>query len=45
MPKKLSKHESTVTPERGRWVRNGGLANYMNVSKMTVWRKSASFIR
>jgi hypothetical protein len=40
MPKQLSKNLSvvTTTPERSRWIRNGGLANYLNVSKMTVWR-------
>jgi len=32
------KSESKITLERGRWVRNGGLADYLNVSKMTLWR-------
>jgi len=42
MPKKLSKNAAAVlsassSPHR-RWVRNGELANYLGVSKMTLWR-------
>jgi predicted DNA-binding transcriptional regulator AlpA len=42
MPKKqtLSKNRDAISPptDRRRWVRNGELAKYLGVSKMTVWR-------
>jgi hypothetical protein len=41
-PKQLTKNAAAVLPEsRGpqrRWVRNGELAKYLGVSKMTIWR-------
>jgi predicted DNA-binding transcriptional regulator AlpA len=39
--KKLSKNPDALTvstEQRRRWVRNGELAKYLGVSKMTVWR-------
>ncbi len=41
MTKKPSKNISAVTPSTNpprRWVRNGELARYLGVSKMTLWR-------
>ena len=34
--KKISR--AAQPSERGRWLRNGALAKYLNVSKMTLWR-------
>ena len=38
--KQLSKNLTAiqVTEERRRWARNGELAKYLGVSKMTIWR-------
>jgi predicted DNA-binding transcriptional regulator AlpA len=38
--KQLSKNLTAiqVTEQRRRWVRNGELAKYLGVSKMTIWR-------
>ena len=40
MSKQLSKNISAIQPfgDRRRWIRNGELAKYLGVSKMTVWR-------
>jgi len=39
-PKQLANNLGEIQPlaERRRWVRNGELAKYLGVSKMTVWR-------
>jgi predicted DNA-binding transcriptional regulator AlpA len=38
--RKRSNNGSEIQPfaERRRWVRNGELAKYLGVSKMTIWR-------
>jgi predicted DNA-binding transcriptional regulator AlpA len=39
--KKLSKNPTALnvsSEQRRRWVRNGELAKYLGVSKMTIWR-------
>jgi predicted DNA-binding transcriptional regulator AlpA len=40
MTNQLSKNIAAVQPlgEKRRWVRNGELAKYLGVSKMTLWR-------
>jgi predicted DNA-binding transcriptional regulator AlpA len=41
MRKKLTKDAAALQQQPGpkrRWVRNGELANYLGVSKMTLWR-------
>jgi hypothetical protein len=40
-PKKLSENAEAMEPPgrvTRRWVRNGELARYLGVSKMTIWR-------
>jgi predicted DNA-binding transcriptional regulator AlpA len=34
----MAKRPSTVVTHKRRWVRNGELAKYLGVSKMTLWR-------